>query len=74
MKDAKEQNLRTRKTRKGPTGATQLSAEADAQIGVEWEPCQQWLRTMGMRIFRPEVAESSLGWAISESARTGNAA
>jgi hypothetical protein len=74
MKDAKEQNLRTRKMRKGPTAAKHLFAEADAQIGVEWEPCQQWLRTMGMRIFRPELAESPLGWAISESARTGNAA
>ena len=73
MKDAKEQNLRTRKTRRGPTVAKELSTEADAQFG-EWEPCQQWLRTMGMRIFRPELAESSLGWAISESARTGNAA
>ena len=74
MKDAKEQNLRTRKTRRGPTVAKELSAEADAQMFLEWEPCQQWLRTMGMRIFRPELAESSLGWAIGESARTGNAA
>ena len=74
MKNAEEQNLRTRKTRRGPTVAKQLSAEADAQMFLEWEPCQQWLRTMGMRIFRPELAESSLGWAIGESARTGNAA
>ena len=57
MEDVADKKVKTRKTRRDGAGATRRSAEVGAHFGVEWEPCQHWLRTMGMKIFCPEVGE-----------------